>query len=215
MKKSILLKVLPRVSLNTIATKSIQSSINKLSFVTPKNISLNLSQAGFTLIEMGIVVIMVGILSAIAIPSWLSFVQARRLTAAQEQVYRSILEAQSNAKREKLAWETCFRDDGTRVLWSTRSVPTSGISTSCSNATNWQPLIRENANTIAIDTTNTTLDDSQTGYYRRQFEYNGSANPPFGRITLIVRNDPRGTKRCVFVSTLLGALRTDKDSGCI
>ncbi len=193
--------------------KSIKCWVEKFRS-TPKKRSPNLSQAGFTLIEMLAVIIIVGILSAIAVPSWLSFVQTRRLNTAQDQVYRSIREAQSNAKKEKRAWETCFRDDGTKVLWSTRSVPISNVTTSCSNATNWQTLIGENANTIAIDTTNTTLDNSQTGYYRRQFEYNGSTNPPFRRITLIVRNEPSGIKRCVFVSTLLGALRTDKDNGC-
>lgn len=162
---------------------------------------------------MLVVIIMVGILSAIAVPSWLSFVQTRRLNTAQNQVYRSITEAQSNAKKEKLAWETCFRDDGTKVLWATRSVPSTNATTSCSNAPNWQPLSSE-AKTIAIDTANTTFDDSQTGYYRRQIEYNGSTNPALGKITLVVRGETNGIKRCVVVSTILGALRTDKDSGC-
>jgi prepilin-type N-terminal cleavage/methylation domain-containing protein len=195
-----------------------KKSINYIKFclkqinLVPKNYSSN--QTGFTLIEMLVVIIMVGVLGAIAIPSWLSLVQTRRLNAAQNQAYRSITEAQSNAKKEKLAWEACFRDDGTKVLWATRSVPSANATTSCSNAPNWQPLSND-AKKIAIDTANTSFDNSQTGYYRRQFEYNGSTNPPLRRITLIVRGETNGIKRCVIVSTILGALRTDKDSGCL
>jgi len=175
---------------------------------------LKQSQSGFTLIETMFVLVLVGILSAIAVPSYLGLLNRQRLNNAQEQVLTAMQTAQASAKREKRAWETCFRDDGTKVLWSAHNISESNAS-SCSNATNWEMLIGENSKTIAISTTNTNLDNSQAGYYRRQFEYDGSVNPPLGKITLIVRNQSTGIKRCIIVSTILGALRTDKDAGCI
>lgn len=183
--------------------------------ISKKPTILQQSQSGFTLIETMFVLVLVGILSAIAVPSYLGLLNRQRLNNAQEQVLTAMQTAQASAKREKRAWETCFRDDGTKVLWSAHNIPESNAMSSCSSATNWEILIGENSKTIAISTTNTNLDNSQAGYYRRQFEYDGSVKPRLGKITLIVRNQDTGIKRCIIVSTILGALRTDKDAGCI
>lgn len=56
---------------------------------------------GFTLIEMLVTVAMVGVLSAIAVPSWLGFLQQRRLSASTDYVLQSIRAAQMQAKLEK------------------------------------------------------------------------------------------------------------------
>lgn len=56
---------------------------------------------GFTLIEMLVTVAMVGVLSAIAIPSWLGFLQQQRLGASTDSVLQSIRAAQVQAKLEK------------------------------------------------------------------------------------------------------------------
>ena len=52
---------------------------------------------GFTLIEVLAVMAMVGILSAIAAPSWLGFVYNQRLNTSQTQIFRAIKTAQSAA----------------------------------------------------------------------------------------------------------------------
>ncbi|MCJ8279579.1 MAG: prepilin-type N-terminal cleavage/methylation domain-containing protein, partial [Rivularia sp. ALOHA_DT_140] len=52
----------------------------KVSSTDSKKISENIS--GFTLIEVLVVIAMVGILSAIAAPSWLGFVARQRLNKA-------------------------------------------------------------------------------------------------------------------------------------
>lgn len=173
------------------------------------------SVEGFTLIEMLVVIIMVGILSAIAVPSFLGLINRQRLNNAQEQVFIAMRNAQANAKRERTQWAACFYDDGTRVLSSLNRLPESGGAWTCASATNWQPLLGEDSKQIAINTANTTIVQSPTTYYPVRFNYNGSIVPPLRRITLNIRNEADGIKRCVFVSTILGALRTDKDAGCL
>ncbi len=173
---------------------------------------INQSAAGFTLIEMLVVIIMVSILAAIAGPSYLGFMNRQRLNTAQNQVLEIMRVAQTNAKREKTSWMACFRDDGTKVEWSVSRLPEGGA-LSCATATNWQPLSSD-SKVIAINTTYTNFTATPATFYPIRFKFDGSV-APLGKITLNIRNETNSIKRCVFVSTLLGALRPDKDAGCV
>lgn len=169
--------------------------------------------AGFTLLEVLTTVALIGIISAIAIPSFAGLINRQRLNNAQEQVFTIMRNAQANAKRERRTWTACFRDDGTRVLSSLNRLPSS--TWTCATATNWQPLLGADSKLIAINVPNTSIDPSPATYYPVQFEYNGSIKPPLRRITLNIRNETNGIKRCVFLSTVLGALRSDRDAACL
>lgn len=175
------------------------------------------SQSGFTLLETMAVLIMVGILAAIAIPSYLGLLNRQRLNTAQRQVYEIMRSAQANTKRERVGWAACFYNDKTRVLWSINRLPENSGAWDCTKSTNWEPLIGENSKSITIETDKkyTTLTPDPADYYQVPFRYDGAVPAVTNlRVTLAIRNETNGIKRCVIVSTLLGALRNAQDKKC-
>ena len=73
---------------------------------------------GFTLVEMLVIIILIGILSAITAPSWLSLLKRQRLNTAQAETLSIMREAQARAKREKRVWQASFRKTNDLVQWS-------------------------------------------------------------------------------------------------
>ena len=178
------------------------------------NKTASCSTAGFTLLELILLVTLIGIVSAIAFPNWIAFVERQRLNSAQSQVYQAMQQARSNAKRDKLTWQASFRQvivDGKEVVqWS---VHRASITPS---AESWQNL---EANVRLDD--ETSLPNSANGR-RVRFNYSGcpvyQLNDECGQTTLLTKgritlSSAKGgkAKRCVIVSTLLGALRTAKE----
>lgn len=176
------------------------------------------SVAGFTLIELIVIVVIVGTLSAIAAPSWLAFLNKQRLTTAQSEAVTAMREAQGNAKRQKRSWEVCFKDDSTKVTWTVRPTPNNNPPLDCAtNAGLWKNLTESDAQKIRLDPVSTNIGV--------RFQSNGwldpqAHQPPAGadtdirQVTLMLRNQSGGSKRCVFVATMLGAIRTGSDTEC-
>ncbi len=192
------------------------------------NFSKNDSSSGFTLLENLIVIVAISILSAIAAPSWLSFVEVQRLNTAQDEVYRAMRQAQSQATKDKLTWQVSFREENGIVQWAIHKAEAGkfipdGIR---ANDNLWHKLdsnIRIDKEQNNKGEKETTLrNKSSQQAWRIIFNYQGcpvyevgnectqTSLQALGQITFYSQNASK-IKRCVYVSTILGAMRMGKD----
>ena len=158
-------------------------------------------EAGMTIAEMVVVMLIVGILTAIMAPGWKAFHLNQVLTMAQDEVLQSMRQTQTSAIQLHQDWEVSFQNTAIAVQWATHPV-------GFTPALTWQTLLSG----VQIDPALTTL-AQQNAVYRLQFSPQGEVNGQLGKLTLKAIESDR-LKRCVIVSTLLGALRKAADQDC-
>jgi prepilin-type N-terminal cleavage/methylation domain-containing protein len=66
-----------------------------------RKLQSNQSQSGFTLIEMLVLIVIIGVLFAIAAPSWLAFLSRQRVTTVRDDALQAIRIAQSEARKTR------------------------------------------------------------------------------------------------------------------
>lgn len=175
------------------------------------------ANSGFTTLELLIIIVIIGIIFAIAYPSWLSFIERQRLNKAQNQLYLSLQSAKSNALKEKMTWQVSFREQAGVVQWAVHSAQES-ISIPTNLA--WNNL----DSNIQIYKNPNKKGSCETTFYQKkrqcptigpwevQFNYKGNTNgAEMGQLTLISKN-PNKYQRCVYVSTLIGGIKTGKEN---
>lgn len=195
----------------------------------------NQSDYGFTLIETIIVVVMVGILGAIAAPSWINFINQRRVSAANDAVSRMLQDAQREAKNQKLSYSVSFKTDNRN---KSPNFALHRADVTDSTKWQWQSLVKNleikagqvilGTNLSGENTASSSLTYGLTTIQTITFDHNGNlktntglenqellgnkglivavAQPQSANSTLAINS----TMRCVKIKTLLGALQIGK-----
>ncbi|MCY7320525.1 MAG: prepilin-type N-terminal cleavage/methylation domain-containing protein [Phormidesmis sp. CAN_BIN36] len=195
-----------------------------------KRISSKRPIAGFTLIEALVVIIMAGILFAIAAPSWIGFLNRQRLSTARGQVFEILRAAQADAKRTKVSRAVFFDNKNLEkkprvivvpykkeVLKADGTVDTAATSTPSGNDGRWQVLGNGDIKEGVIKIAGKPNNGSETASGNVVFDTYGNVDQniltmPY-TITIQTTNVP-SPKRCVKVTTLLGAMASAEDSEC-
>jgi Tfp pilus assembly protein FimT len=167
----------------------IQRSTRRLLSPAAKN-------TGFTLFETLILVAMIGILAAIATPSFLGLRERNQVVTVQQMLYQAIRSTQREAMQYREERQFSLRQQGDQLEWSSHPRSISPV-----QVTHWESLP---AGVVLSEKDNTLAEASGIHYVR--FNFHGDVQYRLGTVTLTGANSGR-VERCVIISTLIGAMR--------
>ena len=178
--------------------------------------------AGFTMIEALIILLIIGIFTAIVAPSWLMFINNQRLKLSIDRAYWAMELAQSNAKRDKIAWQASFKEVGENVQVAVHEADIAPAQVPAHQWKNLEPQIQIDTDETTVLQVNESNQQKQNGTIRRvMFNYQGcpvsrsyhdctqTSIAAKGTLTLYHPN-LTNSQRCIIISTLLGHKRTSK-----
>ena len=155
---------------------------------------------GFTLLEVLVVLVMISILVAIAVPAWHQFWANRQTTAARNELRLGIQQAQQAAITHRGAWRFSLREVDGRIEWAVHA-----NEVDIENVNAWESL----APNIVLNSADTTLAKRAGTYYVR-FGFQGDVEYRLSTLTVDTK-DGVAKDKCVIISTLIGATRNGEE----
>ncbi|MEP6520707.1 transcriptional regulator [Microcoleus vaginatus DQ-U2] len=174
------------------------------------------------MIELLIIILIIGIFSAIVTPSWLMFINNQRLKASLDRAYSAMELAHSNAKRDKISWQASFKEVGENVQIAVHPADISPAQVPASQWKNLEPQIKIDPDETTVLQVNESNEQKTNGPIRRvMFNHRGcpvsrsdhdctlTSIRAKGTLTLYHPN-LKNSQRCIIISTLLGHKRTSQ-----
>jgi prepilin-type N-terminal cleavage/methylation domain-containing protein len=193
-----------------ILLKFLQSCDNTATPNFPKTRSRK-GDNGYTLLELLVVVIMLGILASIAAPGWLGFINRQRVRTVNDRVFQSLRLAQSEAKRTKQQVTITFNPA------TATDPPTIKFNPPLATGGETQTLnaggeIKPGTITLVSNAPSITFD--YLGNVKDELPIDTSVNPKISRFKVAVAAVNGGGKQCAIVETIIGGMRTGEGPEC-
>ena len=161
---------------------------------------------GFTLLEVLVIALIIGIFSSIAAPSWQGFINRQRVRTVNDRVFQSLRLAQSEARRTKSTVTVTFNPTDPPTVTFTPPLATGGSTQTLDGGGEIKP------GTIAL-TVNTPAPTTPPNSI--VFDYQGNPSTTGFVVTVAPANAPNSSARqCARVETLIGGMRTAEGTEC-
>jgi prepilin-type N-terminal cleavage/methylation domain-containing protein len=165
---------------------------------------------GFTILELIVVMLVLGLLSAIAAPSWLAFINRQRVRTVNDRVLQTLRSAQSEAKRSKrditvTFYPTPATDPPTAII-SADPAPNPPLQTVTFNGGG---EIKPGTIALTVNTPAPTTPPNSI-----IFDYQGNLTTGTTPFYVTVAPAKGGGKQCAIVETLIGGMRTAEGTEC-